>query len=157
MLLEYGAARGAQLVTVIDVRRHDERSLYGSIRGSAHLPVEQLPKSLLSSADDWLRAHHFRKPGSDEVVIVYSRAQERANLAKQLFNDAGWHRCLVLEDGVVGWRGSGGTHNLAVDVRGYEAYAEGELPPEPFPPATPAPIDRPEAEAELVQKNVLPP
>ena len=67
LLLEYGAARGAQLVTVIDVRRHDERSLYGSIRGSVHLPVEQLPKALLAPAEDWLRAHHFRKPGADEA------------------------------------------------------------------------------------------
>jgi rhodanese-related sulfurtransferase len=44
LLLEYGAAQGAPLVTLIDVRRHDERALYGSIRGSVHLPVEQLPK-----------------------------------------------------------------------------------------------------------------
>ena len=29
----------------------------------------------------------------DEVVVVYSRARERANLAMQLFNDAGLHRC----------------------------------------------------------------
>lgn len=102
LLLEYGLAQGAPLVTLIDVRRHDERSLYGSIRGSVHLPVEQLPKALLTPAEDWLRAFHFRKPGADEVVVVYSRAQERAALAKQLFNDAGLHRCLVLGDGVMG-------------------------------------------------------
>jgi hypothetical protein len=32
------------VVTVVDVRRHDERVLFGSIRGSVHLPAEQLPK-----------------------------------------------------------------------------------------------------------------
>ena len=56
----------------------------------------------------------------------------------------------MLEDGVLGWRGGGGE-----DVRAYEAYAEGEIPPEPFPAEGPEPIHRPEAEAELVQKNVL--
>lgn len=151
LLLEYGAAQGSQL-TLIDVRRHDERSLYGSIPGSVHLPVEQLPKALLAPAEDWLRAFHFRKPGADDVVVVYSRSQQRANLAKQLFNDAGLHRCLVLQDGVVGWRGGGGG---VEDIRAYEAYAEGEIPPEPFPGASPEPIDRPEAEAELLRKNVL--
>jgi hypothetical protein len=66
-------------------------------------------EALLAPTEDWLRAFHFRKPGADEVVVVYSRAQERANLAKQLFNDAGLHRCLVLEDGVVG---RGGTFHV---------------------------------------------
>ena len=73
LLREYGAAQGAALVTLIDVRRHDERALYGAIRGSVHLPAEQIPRALLMTPEDWLRAFHFRKPGADEVVVVYSR------------------------------------------------------------------------------------
>ena len=118
---KYGAAQGAALVTLIDVRRHDERALYGAIRGSVHLPAEQIPRALLMTPEDWLRAFHFRKPGADEVGVVYSRRQERASYAKQLFGDAGVHRCLVLGEGVMGWRnGNEG------DVRAYDAYAEGE-------------------------------
>lgn len=150
LLREYGAAQGAALVTLIDVRRHDERALYGAIRGSVHLPAEQIPRALLMTPEDWLRAFHFRKPGADEVVVVYSRRQERASYAKQLFGDAGVHRCLVLGEGVMGWRnGNEG------DVRAYDAYAEGEAPPEPHPAESPTDVDRPAAEAELMHKNVL--
>lgn len=152
LLLEYGAARGEHPVTLIDVRRHDERALYGSIRGSFHLPVEQLPKALLMPAEDWLRAFHFHKPGEDETVVVHSRGQERASLAKQLFNDAGLHRCMVLRGGVMAWHGGAGGSE---DVRAYDRYAEGEIPPEPYPAQPMLAVDRVEAEAELVQKNVL--
>lgn len=152
LLMEYGQAQGAPLVTLVDTRRHDERALYGSIRGSVHLAAEQLPRALLMSPDDFLRAHHFRKPGPDDVVVVHSRRQERASYAKQLLGDAGLHRCLVLSEGVMGWRSGGGGGE---DVRAYDAFAEGEAPPEPYPAEPPVDIDRPEAEAELMHKNVL--
>lgn len=51
-----------------------------------------------------------------------------------------------------GWRGGGRTGE---DARAYDGYAEGEAPPEPFAVETPEPINRPEAEAELMDKNVL--
>jgi len=152
LLGEYGAAQGAPLVTVIDVRRHDERSLYGSIRGSVHLPAEHVPRALLYGPEEWLRSFHFRKPSADEVIVVYSRRHERAAYAKQVFEDAGMHRVLVLADGVCGWRNGGGEDE---DVGGYDAYAEGEAPPEPYPPPPYRDIDRQTAEAELMHKNVL--
>ena len=152
LLMEYGQAQGAPLVTLVDVRRHDERALYGSIRGSVHLAAEQLPRALLMPPDDFLRAFHFRKPGPDDVVVVHSRRQERASYAKQLLGDAGLHRCLVLSEGVMGWRSGGGGGE---DVRAYDAFGEGEPPPEPYPTEPPVEIDRPEAEAELMHKNVL--
>ena len=52
--------------------------------------------------------------------------------------------------GPVGEGGGGGE-----DVRAYDAFAEGEAPPEPYPTEPPVEIDRPEAEAELMHKNVL--
>jgi hypothetical protein len=64
------------------------------------------------------------------------------------------HRVLVLAGGVCGWREGGGEGE---DARAYDAYAEGEAPPEPWPPEPPAPVDRRAAEAELVRKNVLSP
>ena len=152
LLGEYGAAQGAPLVTVIDVRRYDERALYGSIRGSVHLPAEALPRALLCTPEEWARTFHFRKPGADEVVVVYGRRNERAAYAKRVFGDAGMHRVLVLADGVCGWRNGGGEGE---DARAYDAYAEGEAPPEPWPPEPPTPVDRRAAEAELMHKNVL--
>lgn len=152
LLGEYGAAQGAPLVTVIDVRRYDERALYGSIRGSVHLPAETLPRALLCTPEEWARTFHFRKPGVDEVVVVYGRRNERAAYAKRVFGDAGMHRVLVLADGVCGWRNGGGEGE---DARAYDAYAEGEAPPEPWPPEPPTPVDRRAAEAELMHKNVL--
>ena len=152
LLGEYGAAQGAPLVTVIDVRRYDERALYGSIRGSVHLPAEALPRALLCTPEEWARTFHFRKPGADEVVVVYGRRNERAAYAKRVFGDAGMHRVLVLADGVCGWRNGGGGGE---DARAYDAYAEGEAPPEPWPPEPPTPVDRRAAEAELMHKNVL--
>ena len=152
LLGEYGAAQGAPLVTVIDVRRYDERALYGSIRGSVHLPAETLPRALLCTPEEWARTFHFRKPGADEVVVVYGRRNERAAYAKRVFGDAGMHRVLVLADGVCGWRNGGGEGE---DARAYDAYAEGEAPPEPWPPEPPTPVDRRAAEAELMHKNVL--
>ncbi len=153
-LVEYGAARGAPLVTVIDVRRYDERALYGSIRGSVHLPAEALPRALLCAPEEWARAFHFRKPGAEDLVVVYGRGNARAAYAKRVFGDAGMHRVLVLAGGVCGWREGGGEGE---DARAYDAYAEGEAPPEPWPPEPPAPVDRRAAEAELVRKNVLSP
>ena len=152
LLGEYGAAQGAPLVTVIDVRRYDERALYGSIRGSVHLPAEALPRALLCTPEEWARTFHFRKPGADEVVVVYGRRNERAAYAKRVFGDAGMHRVLVLADGVCGWRNGGGEGE---DACAYDAYAEGEAPPEPWPPEPPTPVDRRAAEAELMHKNVL--
>ena len=41
------------------------------------------------------------------------------------------------------------------DARAYDAYAEGEAPPEPWPPSPPEPVNRRAAEAELMHKNIL--
>lgn len=154
LLGEYGQAQGVSLVTVIDVRRYDERALYGSIRGSTHVPVEHLPRALLLTNEDWLRAYHFRKPSVDEVVVVYSRRNERAAYAKQLFHDAGAYRVLVLQGGITNWRNFPGEEGT--DVVAYDAYAEGEAPPTPYGQLDAAvPIDRQSAEQELMHKNVL--
>ena len=152
LLGEYGTAQGAPLVLVIDVRRYDERALYGSIRGSVHLPAEALPRALLCTPEEWARTFHFRKPGADELVVVYGRRNERAAFAKQIFEDAGMQRVLVLADGVCGWRNGVGEGEGA---HAYDAYAEGEAPPEPWPPSPPEPVNRRAAEAELMHKNII--
>ena len=123
LLLEYGSNEGGtgdSSVTVIDVRRCDERALYGAVKGSVHLPVEHLPRALLASAADFQKTFHFPKPNADQLVVLYSRLTERAAYAKQLFQDYGAHRVLVLRGGVVSWRNAGGNGE---DVRGYGTFA----------------------------------
>ena len=119
-----------------------------------HLPAEALPRALLCAPEEWARAFHFRKPGAEDLVVVYGRGNARAAYAKRVFGDAGMHRVLVLAGGVCGWRGGGGrgrTRARTARVRRRRSASE------PWPPEPPAPVDRRAAEAELVRKNVLSP
>ena len=131
MLLERSGAGGAVLpgedgMLVVDVRRHDERALYGSLPGSVHLPVEQLPRALTMTFEEWARACRFVKPGSEDTLVFYSRCERRARWAAQLAQDAGYDTCCVLRDGAVGWRFDG-------CVKAYDAYSESTPPPQPQP------------------------
>ncbi|KAJ7526024.1 hypothetical protein O6H91_17G078200 [Diphasiastrum complanatum] len=132
---------------VIDVRRHDERALYGHIPGSVHLPVEEWPKALAIEELVWKRNYHFLKIGHDDVVILYSRKNKRASWAFQLAKDAGIHRCYVYKQGTFGWR-------LDPIVLAYDSYDSGDAPPEPtnFTLET---IDLETAELELQQARLL--
>ena len=47
LLLESGSAQGKMLITLLDVRRHDERAMYGAIHGSVNIPIDALPKVAL--------------------------------------------------------------------------------------------------------------
>ncbi len=129
MLLDRGGGSGALLpgedgVLVVDVRRCDERALYGAIPGTAHLPAEQLPRALAMSAEEWARTFRFPKPHVDDALVFYSRCDARARWAAQLAQDAGMESCLVLRDGAAGWR-----FDLCVKL--YDTYAEGQPPPPP--------------------------
>lgn len=148
LLLEYGAAQGTSLVTLIDVRRHDERTLYGAIRGSVHVPVDQLPKALLMNDQDWLRALNFPKPGPEDIIVLHCRCRIRAEWAKQLCYDAGLHRCLLYADGISGWHSND-------QLKAYDMYQEGEEPPEPIQLGSVCTFDRAKAEAELLSKNLV--
>ncbi|KAI3438095.1 hypothetical protein D9Q98_000537 [Chlorella vulgaris] len=113
--------------TLIDVRRSDERALYGSIKGAAHIPVDQLPSALCLGPDQFLRQYRFAKPGPEDLVVFSCRTNTRAGWAAQLAQDAGLQRCLVLRQGVYGWR-------LDPAVKPYRGYRLQDAPPdaEPF-------------------------
>ena len=131
MLLERGGGSGAVVpgedgVLVVDVRRCDERALYGAIPGSVHLPVEQLPRALAMSIEEWARTFRFPKLRADDALVLLSRGDARARWAAQLCTDAGVEGCLVLREGTQGWR-------FHSSVKAYAAYQEGQAPPEPEP------------------------
>jgi rhodanese-related sulfurtransferase len=151
-LLERGGENGFQIPgeggpLVVDVRRFDERTLYGAIPGSAHLPAEQLPRALAMSTEEWSRTFRFPKPHPEDALIFHSRCDNRARWAAQLAADAGFEHCLVLRDGSAGWR-------FDACVKLYESYAEGEPPPQPTPFALEQPDDG-EAEEELYALGLL--
>ena len=111
---------------LLDVRRCDERVLYGAIPGAAHLPAEQLPRALAMGTEEWSRTFRFPKPLAADTLIFHSRSDRRARWAAQLATDAGLERCLVLRDGVSGWR-------FDTCVKLYEPYQECQPPPQPQP------------------------
>ncbi|KAK9828229.1 hypothetical protein WJX74_004567 [Apatococcus lobatus] len=91
-------------VRLLDVRRSDERILFGSIQGSCHLPVQQVVSALNWSPAVFEAAYHFSKPSKEDVLIFHSRTNTRAAWAAQAARDAGFRDSLVHEEGVCGWR-----------------------------------------------------
>lgn len=111
---------------VLDLRRHDERTLYGGVASSYHIPVDELPAALELSLTAWQDRYRFPKPGGSSTVVMLCRANRRASWAAQLAHDAGLPHVLVYKQGVYGWR-------LDPNVRSYQSYDKWEAPPDPEP------------------------
>ncbi|KAL2631203.1 hypothetical protein R1flu_015889 [Riccia fluitans] len=112
-------------VYLIDVRRHDERALYGHIKGSQHVPVEEMPKALSMDSGAWEKTYHFPKFDKEDTVIFQCRTCRRAAWAAQLAHDVGMERCFVYKEGVYGWR-------FDPSVLPYDSYEIGDAPPKPI-------------------------
>jgi rhodanese-related sulfurtransferase len=115
-----------QRVVVLDVRRGDERALYGHIQGTVHIPVDRLPSALALSPENFLAQYHFPKPSIDDLVVMSCRTNVRAAWAAALAQDAGLMQCVVFRQGVYGWR-------LDSSVKVYRGYKQFDPPPEPEP------------------------
>lgn len=113
-------------VVLLDLRRHDERALYGCIPSSRHIPVDELAAALELSPTAWQERYRFAKPGGSSTVIMLCRTNRRASWAAQLAHDAGLPHVLVYNQGVYGWR-------LDPNVRSYRSYDKWQAPPEPDP------------------------
>ena len=123
-----GVAKGAAACHVLDVRRHDELSLFGAFEGARHLPAGHLPHGLHVSAEEWLRKFRFPKPGTRDVVVLICNTGLRSKWVAQLFRDLGHNRVYF---------GAGGTNSWHLDptLCEYESYEFGssEIPaPELF-------------------------
>lgn len=55
---------------LIDLRRHDERVLFGAIPNSVHLPVSLLPRALNMEMNEWQKNFRFVKPSEDCIKIL---------------------------------------------------------------------------------------
>uniref|UniRef100_A0A7S1X2T5 Rhodanese domain-containing protein n=1 Tax=Tetraselmis chuii TaxID=63592 RepID=A0A7S1X2T5_9CHLO len=111
---------------VLDLRRHDERALYGCIPGTKHLPVDQIPAAMEMEDEAWKKVYGFPKPGVGDVVVMQCRTNRRAAWAAQVCADHGYKSCFVYKSGAYGWR-------LDPSVKAYASYEMGECPPEPEP------------------------
>ena len=115
---------GSERCFVVDVRRHDERTLFGAIPGTLHLPAQQALRAVHLSEEEWERSFRFGRPRLQDTVVLVSRTNQRAVWVAELFRSQGIGRTLVYKQGAYGW-------HLAEDVKQYASYGEGEAPPEP--------------------------
>eukprot|EP01026_Neomeris_dumetosa_P009745 TRINITY_DN1340_c0_g1_i1.p2 TRINITY_DN1340_c0_g1~~TRINITY_DN1340_c0_g1_i1.p2 ORF type:complete len:360 (+),score=62.15 TRINITY_DN1340_c0_g1_i1:1459-2538(+) len=131
----------------VDTRRRDERTLYGSIPGTVHLPSDQMNSALALAEDQFEKMYGFKKPQTEDLLVFQCRTNRRAKWCAQLAEDAGFSRVLVYKQGVYGWR-------LDSSVKPYEAYDLTDPPPEPEQ-FTVENIDRTTAQQELQQLGLL--
>ena len=115
---------GSERCFVVDVRRHDERTLFGAIPGTLHLPAQQALRAVHLSEEEWERAFRFGRPRPQDTVVLVSRTNQRAVWVAELFRSQGLGRTLVYKQGAYGW-------HLGEDVKQYASYGEGEAPPDP--------------------------
>jgi len=131
----------------LDLRRHDERALYGGIPGAVHVPVETFVFAVQRDAAAFAAACHVPKPPPDELLILQCRSNRRSAWAARVAEEhgaqlacaafrlrfhpqplwpfpTGYSRVLVYKQGSHGWR-------LDPGVQAYPSYEPGEEPPEP--------------------------
>lgn len=144
-LLEEGAREPKALV--IDLRRHDERSMYGKIPGTVHVPTDEIPSALRMSSRQWRDTYHCDKPAQGDPVVMQCRTNRRASWAAQIAQDAGFKKCFVYKQGVYGWK-------LSPAVKSYRSYEKWDPPPEPEPFQVEQ-ADSHEARAELSRLGLL--
>ena len=74
---------------LVDVRRHDERALFGCIQGSVHVPVEQLANALQEPPATFEEVAGTPAWSKDDLLIFHSRESLRACWAAQLASERG--------------------------------------------------------------------
>jgi len=123
-----GGARGRQPMEtyILDIRRHDELSLYGTIRGARHLPGNHLPHALTLKNDEWRSKYGFNKPGLHDVVIVLCNTGIRSKWVAHLFLDYGYVNVLHDSQGTNSW-------HLDPNLDVYQTYDLAEGLPDPVP------------------------
>lgn len=76
-----GASGDPKPPVLVDVRRHDERTLFGCISGSVHVPAEDLAVSLQSAHDIFEQIARTPAWVKEDVIVFHSRSTCRAQWA----------------------------------------------------------------------------
>ena len=137
-------------VVVVDVRRHDERALYGSLPGAIHIPAPRLPAVLRAPAAAFEATHGAPPPGPADAAVFVSRGATRAAWAAVVAVDAGVGRCLAFRAGAAAAGAALGGGGPAHHAR----YGEGGAPPPPLPPPAAPPAEG-AAKAELSELGLV--
>lgn len=74
---------------LVDVRRHDERALFGCIQGSVHVPIEQLAHALQEPPATFEEVAGTPAWSKDDLLVFHSRESLRACWAAQLASERG--------------------------------------------------------------------
>lgn len=84
-----GASGDPKPPVLVDVRRHDERTLFGCITGSVHVPAEDVAVALQSTND--MFEHIARTPAwnKEDTLVFHSRSTCRAQWAAILAKHQG--------------------------------------------------------------------
>jgi hypothetical protein len=91
-----GVSGAPKLHALVDVRRHDERALFGSIRGSQHVPLDTLLIALHSSPRRFQALTGFPPWSKSTLLVFHSRCNKRARWAALLAAVQGMHDLLPL-------------------------------------------------------------
>ena len=57
-------------LVILDIRRFDERALYGTLEGSTHVPVDHLPKAVHMNDEEWVRMFRFHNGNLTRYEIL---------------------------------------------------------------------------------------
>jgi len=126
-----------QVVQLLDVRREEERELYGSIPESLSLPAEDFAVRDSTAADD-------AKLDKTTPVVVQCRTNRRAQFVAQLLHDDGFKHVLVLKEGSFDWDVDGGM------VKRYASWETWQSPPKPEPRERPFAYDEKVAKEHIL-------
>eukprot|EP00892_Ulva_mutabilis_P012813 jgi/Ulvmu1/9904/UM057_0061.1 len=99
-----GASGDAKLPVFVDVRRHDERTLFGCINGSVHIPAEDIALALQSSNDMFEQIARTPAWAKEDAVVFHSRGTCRAQWAAIIAAQQGYVNVLVLSGGTNEWQ-----------------------------------------------------
>jgi rhodanese-related sulfurtransferase len=69
---------------LIDVRRHDEVALYGTLPESKHIPAEDLAFALAAPDEKFSDFALFEQPKRSQLLVFISRENKRAEFAAAL-------------------------------------------------------------------------
>lgn len=86
-----GASGDLKPPVLIDVRRHDERTLFGCITGSVHIPAEDVATVVQSTSDMFEQIARTPVWAKEDAIVFHSRGTCRAQWAAVLAAQQGAH------------------------------------------------------------------
>lgn len=84
-----GASGDPKPPVFVDVRRHDERTLFGCITGSVHVPAEDLAVALQSTQAVFEQIVRTPAWAKEDTIVFHSRGTCRAQWAAMLAGQQG--------------------------------------------------------------------